>query len=177
MIILSRFIVIVLILILEFYSNDCFAAVKNSFYPVISIKSVYQATSVFDMNQFSAIKVIPQVDNTMAVPVLINRRQLSTFLVDTGASYTVITPHLAKQLGVMKKTSDNVVPLNTANGMTYVPVVTIKQVTLGDMNIQNVQAVVTDLGPSAEISGLLGMNFFTGRTLLITPQRIFIGRK
>jgi len=176
MIIFSRKILLPLALVVGF-SNDCFSAVKSPPYPVISIKAVYQATSLFDMNQYSSIKVIPQMDNTMAVPVMINKRQSSTFLIDTGASYTVITPNLAKQLGVMKKSPDNVVPLNTANGMAYVPVVTIKQVILGDMIVQNVQAVVTDLGPSAEISGLLGMNFFTGRTLLITPQRIFISRK
>jgi len=172
----NRIISIVLVLFFGLY-HQSFAVVKNPVYPIISVRAVYQATSLFDVNQYSSIKVIPQMDNTMAVPVMINKRQSSTFLIDTGASYTVITPHLAKQLGVMKKSPDNVVPLNTANGMAYVPVVTIKQVILGDMIVQNVQAVVTDLGPSAEISGLLGMNFFTGRTLLITPQRIFISRK
>jgi clan AA aspartic protease (TIGR02281 family) len=176
MLIFRRLISVLFLLFFELY-QESFAVVKNPVYPVMSFKSVYQATSLFDVNQYSSIKVIPQMDNTMAVPVVINKRQSSTFLIDTGASYTVITPHLAKQLGVMKKSPDNVLPLNTANGMAYVPVVTIKQVILGDMIVQNVQAVVTDLGPSAEISGLLGMNFFTGRTLLITPQRIFISRK
>src|SRR4051812_29697340 len=98
MVIFSRIVSISLILFLLGF-NECFSAVKSAFYQTPSIRSVYQATSIFDVNQFYSIKIIPQMDNTVAVPVLINKRQSSMFLVDTGASYTVITPQLAKQLG------------------------------------------------------------------------------
>jgi clan AA aspartic protease (TIGR02281 family) len=131
---------------------------------------------IFNTSRLLEVKVVPQVDNTYAVPVTLNGKQAS-FLVDTGASYTVISPRLARKLGFSTRNQSYSVPVTTINGVVYAPVVTIKQFTLGKLTFQNVSAVIADLGGSSNISGLLGMNFFVGRTLVLTPHHLFIGRK
>jgi len=164
--------------IMFFISNvSSFSAVRDTLYLYRPLRAVYQATANVDLSHYSVIKIIPQLDHTVAVTAFINNRVSATFLIDTGASYTVITPELAKKLRLSTKNKDNVVPLNTANGLTYVPLVMIQKIMVGDMSVQNVEAVVTDLGPSGEISGLLGMTFFSGRSIFITPRRLYIGRK
>jgi len=111
------------------------------------------------------VALLPQSDNTYVVPAMVNRKYMATFLIDTGASYTVITPQMAESLGI-KVTSDNpTVPVTTANGILNAPVVRLKNVTLGGMRVDNVDAVVTHLGDTPQISGLLGMSFFRGMEL------------
>ncbi len=125
---------------------------------------------------FTEVKLLPQSDNTYVVPALVNQRHTATFLVDTGASYTVITPQMARQLGISINRDTTTVPVTTANGTVNAPLVTIKQMMLGGMRVDNVEAVVTDLGDSPQISGLLGMSFFHGMDLSFKHDRLVIER-
>ncbi len=122
------------------------------------------------------VALLPQSDNTYVVPAMVNRKYMATFLVDTGASYTVITPQMAESLGI-KVTADNpTVPVTTANGILNAPVVRLKNVTLGGMRVDNVDAVVTQLGDAPQISGLLGMSFFRGMELSFKQDKLVISR-
>jgi clan AA aspartic protease (TIGR02281 family) len=120
------------------------------------------------------VQLLPQFDNTYVVPALVNQHHAATFLVDTGASYTVITPKMARQLGIRLDNSVSV-PVSTANGTVQAPLVTIKRLSLGSLQIDNVEAVVADLGGDANpISGLLGMSFFHGMDLTFHQDRLVI---
>lgn len=122
------------------------------------------------------VKLVPQLDNTYVVPAIVNKTHLTTFLVDTGASYTVITPQTARQLGVRLGKGVTTVPVTTANGTVSAPLVTLKQLSLGGMQVENVEAVVADLGDAPQISGLLGMSFFHGMDLSFKRDRLVIER-
>ena len=69
--------------------------------------------------------------------------------------------------------SDFTIPVNTANGLTHVAPLVIDRVSLGDIEVRNVEAAVTR--PGTLHVTLLGMSFlkklervdFRGRTLVL----------
>jgi clan AA aspartic protease (TIGR02281 family) len=124
----------------------------------------------------AVVSLLPQVDNTYVVPAVINRKFMATFLVDTGASYTVITPQTAQALGVDLTDDLPNVPVTTANGTVHAPLVTLKQISLGGMQVRDVQAVVADLGDAPQLSGLLGMSFFQGMEISFKQDKLIISR-
>lgn len=124
----------------------------------------------------AVVSLLPQVDNTYVVPAVVNRKYMATFLVDTGASYTVITPQTAQSLGVDLNDDLPSVPVTTANGTVHAPLVTLKQISLGGMQVQNVQAVVADLGDAPQLSGLLGMSFFQGMDISFRQDKLVLSR-
>jgi clan AA aspartic protease (TIGR02281 family) len=124
----------------------------------------------------AVVSLLPQADNTYVVPAVVNKWVMATFLVDTGASYTVITPQMAHSLGVDLSDNPQTVPVTTANGTVEAPLVTLKQVSLGGMRVENVQAVVADLGDAPQLSGLLGMSFFQGMDISFKQDKLVISR-
>jgi clan AA aspartic protease (TIGR02281 family) len=122
------------------------------------------------------VALLPQYDHTFVVPATVNRRYMATFLIDTGASYTVITPKMAEALGLTVNGDSPTVPVTTANGVLHAPVVRLKNVSLGGLQVDNVDAVVTELGDSPQLSGLLGMSFFQGMDLSFRQDRLVISR-
>ena len=110
----------------------------------------------------------------LVVPALLNKGTIGTFIVDTGATYTVITPQIAKEMGVTIDKSTPRMSILTANGWIQAPVITIQHMSLGDVQIDNVQAVVQDLGGDPHLSGLLGMNFFKDIELTIRHDKLIL---
>jgi len=137
-----------------------------------SLRRLHDPDTRASHNQ-TEVKLLPQMDNTYVVPAFVNQRHAATFLVDTGASYTVITPKMAHQLGIRLDNS-NTVPVSTANGTVQAPLVTIKSLSLGNLQVSNVEAVVADLGDGNPISGLLGMSFFHGMDLTFRQDTLVI---
>jgi clan AA aspartic protease (TIGR02281 family) len=124
------------------------------------------------------INLLPQGDFTYAVPAIINKQLMATLLVDTGASYTVITPQTAAALGIDVKSAEasGSVSITTANGTIQAPVVMLRDVKLGGMRVQNVEAVVADLGDAPQLSGLLGMSFFKGMAISFQQDKLILSR-
>jgi clan AA aspartic protease (TIGR02281 family) len=122
------------------------------------------------------VALLPQTDDTYVVPVLVNKNVMATFLIDTGASYTVITPETAKAIGVEVTRDTPTVPVTTANGTIDAPVVRLRNVSLGGMLVNDVEAVVTPLGATPQLSGLLGMSFFRGMEISFKQDRLIISR-
>lgn len=112
---------------------------------------------------------------TLAVPVLLNKRVMGTFVVDTGASYTVITPRLAAKLGIVVSDDAPRIAIRTANGVVHAPLVTIPSLSLGKVDLGQVQAVVHDLGDDLMLSGLLGLNAFKGMDMSVSQQTLYLG--
>jgi len=151
--------------------------------PIVALQESTTPKAVTASKESTAPKVssaevalLPQYDHTFVVPATINRRCLATFLIDTGASYTVITPTMAKSLGMKIGPDSPTVPVTTANGILNAPVVHLKHVSLGGMQVDDVEAVVTELGDSPQLSGLLGMSFFQGMDLSFKRDRMVISR-
>lgn len=79
-----------------------------------------------------------------------------TFLIDTGASHTVLNRSDAERLNLMGGHLRYSVPFQSANGTTYAAPVTLRDVRLGQFQLYDLDAFVNqgDLGIS-----LLGMSF------------------
>lgn len=79
-----------------------------------------------------------------------------TFLIDTGASHTVLNAADADRLGMEGRRLRFTTPFRSANGTTYAAPVTLRDVRLGQFQLYDLDAYVNqgDLGIS-----LLGMSF------------------
>lgn len=85
-----------------------------------------------------------------------NGRQIEV-LVDTGATSVAINKTIARRLGINLKASDFKYTVNTANGKTKAASALIERISIGRVEVRNVQAAVLD---DRALSGtLLGMSF------------------
>jgi aspartyl protease family protein len=78
------------------------------------------------------------------------------FLVDTGATLIALTPKDAQAAGFDRDQLDFSRPVHTANGTAKVAAVTLREIRLGALSLNDVDAAV--MGAPGGIS-LLGMNF------------------
>ena len=122
------------------------------------------------------VPTIMQLNSSLAVPVLVNNRTMATFLVDTGASYTVITPRMAKKLGMVITADTPRISMATANGVVQSPLVTLDKIAIGQVEVENIQVVVQPLGGANDVllAGLLGMNFFKNMDLTVRQNKLVL---
>jgi clan AA aspartic protease (TIGR02281 family) len=102
------------------------------------------------------------------------------FLLDTGATLTVISSELARELGFNPQDRGlQRVRLHTANGAIQAPLITLETVKLGNVIVRNVPAAIFDIRAVDPIDGLLGLSFldrfrFTidqrGRVMHLEPR-------
>ncbi len=95
-----------------------------------------------------------------------------SMLIDTGASSVVVSEKMAERAGL---SSDSQVEIATANGITKGYTAIIKNIQIGNLLGENVEAVIV---PNLQIShALIGMSFLKkvnfekyGSHLILTPQ-------
>ena len=81
----------------------------------------------------------------------------------------MISPDLASALEIQPDRRSKPVPLQTLSGLTSGHVVTIPSLRVGDMEAQDVIAVVHPVGPSMD--GILGNTFLSRFTVTLDPER------
>ena len=113
-------------------------------------------------------------EKSLRAPALLNDKITATLLVDTGASYTVITPLLATRLGIIITPDTPHISITTANGSMTVPIITMKKIAIGQVEVENVQVMVKDLGSGILEDGLLGLNFFKNMDLIIRQDKLTV---
>jgi aspartyl protease family protein len=89
--------------------------------------------------------------------VLLNERVKRHFIVDSGASFILINPQVAKELDITINENTPFIPITTVSGSILTPLVTLRSVRVGKAEVENVEAVVYTMA-SGE-SGLLGNSF------------------
>ncbi len=107
----------------------------------------------------------------MTIPVMLNQYLERTFAVDTGASYTIISPAIAEALHLSPNPELAPITLHTANGEIQAPLVNITSLTIGSLTTYNLVAAIHDLHDSSNISGLLGLNILDRFTLTVDSAR------
>jgi clan AA aspartic protease (TIGR02281 family) len=91
--------------------------------------------------------------------VLLNESLRQHFVVDTGASFTVISQEAAKELGITIDGNTPIIPTTTASSVILNPLVTLRSIRVGEAEVENVDVLVHNLpGHSA---GLLGNSFLS----------------
>jgi clan AA aspartic protease (TIGR02281 family) len=95
--------------------------------------------------------------------VTLNGGATGRFLVDTGASITLVSPQLARQLALRSHPEAVPTALHTVAGPATAASTTLASIRLGGAEARNVPAVIHD--PGIELDGILG-NSFLGRFVL-----------
>jgi clan AA aspartic protease (TIGR02281 family) len=109
--------------------------------------------------------------NVVIVPVTLNNRQTVNLVVDTGASFTLISQALARDLDIDLSRNRKTMPFHTANGVVDAPLTTLDSITVGGMEIKNLTAAVHDATPDIPAAGLLGLNFLSNFRMDIDTQK------
>ena len=90
------------------------------------------------------------------------------FVLDTGASQTVISRALADALGITVEPNGQHMVVQTANNTVRAPVVTLRALTVGNARVENVQALVLDTLDDTQ--GLLGLTYLRHFDVAIEQQ-------
>jgi clan AA aspartic protease (TIGR02281 family) len=113
---------------------------------------------------------IQKKGEVVIVPATINERIQVNFVVDTGASYTMISRAVAQNLRIDLEKKHPMVSLQTANGVIEAPLVAIDSIEVGGLQVRNLSAAVYDVFADPNISGLLGLNYLTHFRMDIDTQ-------
>ncbi len=98
---------------------------------------------------------------TAVVQATINEATQADFIVDTGASYTVISSAIAERANIDMEKRYPKIRLQTANGVIDAPLVTLESVEISGMRVADLAVAVHDFSQDKSIGGLLGLNFLS----------------
>lgn len=123
----------------------------------------------YNMDKLSMM--IPYVDKngSMIVQGSVNGVAMS-FIVDTGATFLAIPPVIAKRAGLYDVPS-TMVTMQTANGKTQAPKVSIKLLSVAKIKLPHVEATIQSISTENNELGLLGMSFFKHYKMTIDHQQ------
>jgi clan AA aspartic protease (TIGR02281 family) len=105
------------------------------------------------------------------IEATLNNKKSAKFVVDTGASYTMISRAIARDLDIEINANHRTMPFHTANGMIQAPILNLDSIIVGGMEIKNLTAAIHDIMPDAQVAGLLGLNFLSNFRLDIDTQK------
>ncbi len=105
-----------------------------------------------------AIVKVRKTQGHFIVKAKVNSRSVH-MIVDTGASTVVLKSEDARRAGIEINTLNYTVPVETANGRAYAARVRLDKVSLGELTLERVDALVTR--PGALHQSLLGMSFLS----------------
>ena len=106
----------------------------------------------------------------LTVRATLNGSVEGLFLLDTGATYCVISQSIARRLGL--KASGERTALVTANGAVSAPLVTIRYFDLGSNRARDVKTVVHD-SMAPPLDGIVGLSYLNHFAYVIdVRQRI-----
>jgi aspartyl protease family protein len=94
----------------------------------------------------------------IAARALLNGRVHQDYIIDTGATLTVIPTATAQALGIRITAHTPRLEVRTAGGLILAPDIQLDSVAIGGWEVRNVRALVHDL-PNNPGLGLLGLNF------------------
>ena len=89
--------------------------------------------------------------------VLLNGKVKRHFILDSGASFTLINRQTANELGLTIDEYTPFIPVATVSGVIFTPLVTLKSVQVGKAELENVEALIYTMPSESE--GLLGNSF------------------
>ena len=138
---------------------------------LLSGLGVFQACSTAAPSGVASVP-IQTINRKFLVPVVLNEGQTATFLLDTGASTSVITPDLARRLGL--DTSSRTTGRIASGQAVEVSIVRMTSIRVGSARIDNLPVAVLELpvintNPPITVDGFLGFDFIGRFTMTIDP--------
>jgi predicted aspartyl protease len=89
------------------------------------------------------------------------RTKVARLLIDTGARRTVLPMRLLKEVGLDLDAPMRKIRVTAAGGVLLVPIFSVPWLSCVGSRLENFEVLALDLPPSAEVDGLLGMDFLT----------------
>jgi clan AA aspartic protease (TIGR02281 family) len=114
---------------------------------------------------------IEKQGQVIIVEAMLNQKTSARFVVDTGASYTMISSGVAKLLDIDISQHQPTVSFQTANGIIQAPLAKLDSITVGGMEIKDLTAAIHDIAPESRVAGLLGLNFLSNFRMDIDTQK------
>ncbi|HWO42446.1 MAG TPA: TIGR02281 family clan AA aspartic protease [Candidatus Eisenbacteria bacterium] len=105
------------------------------------------------------------------VDARVNGKASAKLIVDTGASYTMISSAMARELGIEADPGRRTVPFHTANGIIQAPLADLESVAVGGVEVKNLTAAIHDALPNTRVAGLLGLNFLSNFRMDIDTEK------
>jgi len=97
--------------------------------------------------------------------VILNDRLKRHLVVDTGASFTLISRQIADELGIIIGENSPSIPASTVSGFILVPLVTLSSIRVGKAEIKDVDVAVYTMPSGSD--GLLGNSFLNKFRVMI----------
>ena len=136
--------------------------------PVISFATEISLSDSTLLSPNSVVIPIQTNGASVIVPVVLNRSVQTNMILDTGASFTVVSQQLAGQLGLR---ATRRVSLVTANGIVGAPLAPLGSLKVGEAEAANLTVVIQDLPAAANLGGLLGLDFLSRYHVSIDSRR------
>jgi len=95
----------------------------------------------------------------LTVPCQLNDKYHRTFLVDSGAAFTVISQRLAREMKLDITHPLRQIQIASAHQVAQTPVVRLDSLQVGDKKINNLEVLIIALPAALRVDGLLGVNF------------------
>jgi hypothetical protein len=107
------------------------------------------------------------------IPVTFNESIEAPLLLDTGSPGLMISPRLAKRLGLLDE-SETLLKVMTGGigGATPAILAVVDTVRVGDARAEFLPATITQI-PSNEFEGLVGMDFMSTTASVLTPKTVY----
>jgi clan AA aspartic protease (TIGR02281 family) len=109
--------------------------------------------------------------SVVIVSATLNGKTAVKLVLDTGASFTMISSATAKQLDIDATQNTRTMPFQTANGMIQAPLVNLESIAVAGLELKNLTAAVHDAIPDTSVAGLLGLNFLTNFRMDIDSEK------
>ncbi len=107
----------------------------------------------------------------VVIEAMLNGKTPAKLVVDTGASFTMISAATAKELDIDPSGNQRRLPIQTANGMIQAPLTSLESINVGGLEMKNLTAVIHDVVPNSRMAGLLGLNFLSNFRMEIDTQK------
>ncbi len=109
----------------------------------------------------AAVLSVPleRMGSLFVVTVYVNGTRPAKMILDTGASHTILSFAVARDLSLWAQRRSTSMTMHTAGGTVQADVLPIASIKIGDAEVRDVDVAIHDL-PNAplEIEGLLGLN-------------------
>lgn len=86
-------------------------------------------------------------------------KRIIKMALDTGATFTMMPPEIARDIGHDPTLSKRRIEIATASGSVLVPILKVKSISCLGTKLKNVEVVCHSLPPESPVEGLLGLNF------------------
>ena len=111
------------------------------------------------MNRADRILGISGYKGLLTVRCQIDEKYQGRFLVDTGATFTVISQKFAHEMKLDITKPLRQIQIASAHKMDQTPIVKLNSLQVGGKKVNNLEVLIVALPTALRVDGLLGVNF------------------